>query len=119
MRGRVRVGGLLCGLWLACLVGCQKKAAGERVPGVGPYPECRSIVEWVRVQTNDPDAKVVRWGPREKRLEEKSPADEVPIVIEVHYQAANRDGDPENWTQKVRIIGPHIQQETAPVTDKP
>lgn len=115
MRRRVLVGALL----LACLGGCHKKSAEGRVPGIGPYPECRSIVEWIRVQTHDPDAKVVRWGPREERLEEKSPADEVPIVIEVHYQSANRDGDSENWTQKVRIIGPHIQEETAPRTEKP
>jgi len=112
MRNRALVGSLL----LAFLCGCPKKAE-DRVPGVGPYPECRSVVEWIRVQTHDPDAQVLRWGEREERQAEKSPANEVPIVIEVHYQSANKDGDPEKWSQKVRIIGHHIQEETAPMKD--
>ncbi len=103
---------------LACLGGCRQSARRQSGPlNAGPYPECRSIVEWVRVKHDDPDATVLRWGPREEQSEEGASEGSAPVLIEVHYQATIGKIDGGHWKQTLRVIGRHITEDTPPVAE--
>lgn len=118
MKGRVRSTTLWSGLLILCLNGCQK--ATEPVGGplsAGPYPECRSIVEWIRVTTHDPEAAVTRWGPRTQEKQEGSAKENSSVLIEVHYQATIGKSDDRHWSQTLRVIGRNIMEETQPVAE--
>ncbi|HZV08031.1 MAG TPA: hypothetical protein VE999_23305 [Gemmataceae bacterium] len=101
------------GLLFFCLSGCQKSTEPEGGPlNAGPYPECRSIVAWIRAKHQDPEANVTRWGPRTQE------SDGGPVLIEVHYQATIGKVEDGHWAQTLRVIDRNnIMEETQPVAE--
>lgn len=83
----------------------------------GPYPESRSIIEWIRIQTDDPEANVLRWGLREEKKKAGGSKQEVSIVIEVHYQATIGNVNEGHWKQTICVTGRQIQEETPRVPE--
>jgi hypothetical protein len=95
---------MLAGVAAASGLGCQQ-AAKEPKPYRDPYPECRSIIEWIRVRTRDPEAQVIRWGPREKLPSE--PGEEEVVIIEARYRAEIEHVSGV-WSQKFRVQNKRI-----------
>jgi hypothetical protein len=115
MRDRALSNGLLCGLVAVCLSGCQQAKDPQGGPlNAGPYPECRSLVEWIRIKTNDPEAHVTRWGSRQEQHEEGVAKENTPVVIEVHYTASIGKVENGQWSQTFRVTGRRIQEDTPP-----
>jgi hypothetical protein len=104
---------LWSGLLFLFLGGCQKSTEPKGGPlNAGPYPECRSISEWIRVKHQDPEASVTRWGPRQEESEGGA------VLIEVHYQATIGKIVDGHWTQTLRVIDRNnIMEETQPVAE--
>jgi hypothetical protein len=100
------------------LSGCQKATEPKGGPlNAGPYPECRSITEWLRLHTHDPELTVASWGPRTEEPLTKPSEASTAVLIEVHYQTTigkKRNG---NWKQTLRVIGRNIMEETEPVAE--
>lgn len=94
-------------------VGCQPSSAPQGgALSAGPYPESRAIIEWIRIQTDDPEAHVERWGPREEQKQAEPSKQNNSVVIEVHYQATIGNVLDGHWKQSVRVTGKQIQEET-------
>jgi hypothetical protein len=92
-------------------VGCQPVSTPQGgALSAGPYPESRAIIEWIRIQTDDPEAYVERWGPRQEQKETSQQHNSV--VIEIHYQATIGNVLDGHWKQSVRVMGKQIREET-------
>ena len=114
MSGRALSMGLLC----CALVGCQQAATVSEGPrNAGPYPECRTIVEWIRVKTHDPDAHVTRWGSRREEKEEGVSKENTHVVIEVYYTASIDNVQNGHWSQTLRLTGRRIQEDSPPLAE--
>jgi hypothetical protein len=101
-------------LLFVCLCGCQKttEPKDERF-SAGPYPECRSIREWLRIKHDDPETDVIRWGSRTEESEVGS------VLIEVHFQATIGKVPDGHWVQTLRVIDRNnIMEETQPVAEE-
>jgi hypothetical protein len=106
------------GLLLGCLCGCQGAAEPKGGPlSAGPYPESRSVIEWIRIHTDDPEARVTQWGKRTEEKQEGGGKDKASVVIEVHYQSSIGGRKEGRWKQTLRVIGPTVREETQPVAE--
>jgi hypothetical protein len=113
----VRVGFLCCSLF-SFSNGCQPKPQPQAAPlTAGPYSECRSVIEWIRIKNNDPDATILRWGPREEQIIDGAPREFTSVLIEVHYQATIGKVGGGRWKQTIRVEGRHIQEDTPPLAE--
>jgi hypothetical protein len=113
MRTRVLVAALSMLALSACIGGCRPGETPKGGPlNAGPYPECRSIVEWIRVKNADPEATVLKWGPRQEGAEEASTGKPTPVLIDVHYKATIGKVVDGRWSQTLRVTGQQISEET-------
>jgi hypothetical protein len=109
MIGRPVAGLVTLAVLSAGLAGCHKAGTNPQ-SSLGPYAECRSIIEFIRSSLDDPDAMVLDWGPRE---EVKSDTGEVvAVVIEARYtgELYRKAG---TWSQKFRIQNRRVSEETS------
>lgn len=118
MRGQVLSLGVLGCFLCVGIGGCQPSAAPQGGPlTAGPYPESRSIIEWIRIQTDDPEACVLIWGPRHEQKIEGASKENTPISIEINYQATIGNVNDGHWKQTLRVTGRHIQEESPRVKE--
>ena len=90
-------------------------AATEPKPNGYPYPECRLIVQWVRVHTKDTEATILHWGPREAVKSETGDADAV--LIEARYRATiNRVSGV--WSQQFRVQNKRVSEDTERIQEE-
>ncbi len=113
MMDRTRRVCFICCVLAVFNVGCQRSSMPQGgALSAGPYPESRAIIEWIRIQTDDPEAHVERWGPREQKKHEGASKQVSFIVVEIHYQATIGNVLDGHWKQSVRVTGKQIQEET-------
>lgn len=108
--------------WTRCLyacialvipAGCQPSSAPQGgALSAGPYPESRAVIEWIRIQTDDPEAYVERWGPREEQKQKETFKQNNSVLIEIYYQATIGNVLDGHWKQSVRVTGKNIREET-------